>query len=72
MQDAHTKQRQASFRTTPKQIPESIKVAASLAVIFFAYGFVGHMDYQDAIAMDAANSAARQVQVAAVTPSTCN
>lgn len=48
------------------RIPASVKNAAALILIVIAYGIVGNMDYEDAVAMEAARTT---TTVAAVTPS---
>lgn len=71
MTDAHTTQRRASLNGQ-RRIPEALKTAAILAFIFLAYGIVGRMDYEDAVAMEAAANAQRPqaVQLASATEST--
>jgi hypothetical protein len=49
-----------------ERIPASVKNAAALILVVVAYGIVGTMDYEDAVAMEAARTT---TQVAAATPS---
>lgn len=55
-----------------RRIPEALKTAGLLAFFILAYGIVGRMDYEDAVAMEAAAMAqqSQAVQLASATEST--
>lgn len=71
MTDAHTTQRRASLNGQ-RRIPEALKTAGLLAFLILAYGIVGRMDYEDALAMEAAAKAQQPqaVQLASTSEST--
>lgn len=71
MNDAHTALRRASLKPQ-RRIPEALKTAGFLALFLLAYGIVGRMDYEDAVAMEAAANAQRPqaVQLASAAEST--
>lgn len=71
MNDAHTALRRASLKPQ-RRIHEALKTAGFLALFLLAYGIVGRMDYEDAVAMEAAANAQRPqaVQLASATEST--
>lgn len=52
-----------TYTQAPKrrQVPQRLKEAAILALIFIAYGIVGHFDYEDEVAMEAARKASTTV-----------
>lgn len=56
MNDAHSALRRASL-TPQRRIPEALKTAGFIAFFILAYGIVGRMDYEDAVAMEAAAQA---------------
>lgn len=55
-----------------RRIPEALKTAGLLAFFILAYGIVGRMDYEDAVAMEAAAKAQQPqaVQLASAAEST--
>ena len=71
MNDAHTALRRASLKAQ-RRIPEALKTVGCLAFFLLTYGIVGRMDYEDAVAMEAAAKAQQlqAVQLASATEST--
>lgn len=71
MTDHHTTARQAGLRRP--RISDNAKTALAVAAIFLLYGIVGRMDYEDAVAMEAAQNGQQPqaVQVADAAPAVC-
>ena len=63
MTDAHTTQRRASLKGQ-RRIPEALKTAGFIAFFILAYGIVGRMDYEDAVAMEAVKQETLQMAAA--------
>lgn len=72
MTDPHTAQRRASLNGR-RRIPEALKTAGFIAFFILAYGIVGRMDYEDAVAMEAAQNGQQPqaVQLADAAPAVC-
>ncbi len=63
MTDHHTSQRQLFIKGS--RTAERLKAAGLIALFFLAFGIVGRMDYEDAVAMESMKHDA--VQMAAAT-----
>lgn len=63
MTDHHTSQRLLFIKG--RQTAERLKAAGMIAAFFLAFGIVGRMDYDDAVAMEAAKHEPVQVAAAA-------
>ena len=72
MTDHRTSQRLLFIKGS--QTAERLKAAGLIALFFLAFGIVGRMDYDDAVAMEAAQKGQQPqaVQVADAAPSVCN
>ena len=72
MTDHNTAARMAMIGRKRFRISENAKAALAIVALFLAYGIVGRMDYEDALAMEAAAKAQQPqaVQLASATEST--
>ena len=72
MTDHNTAARMAMIGRKRFRISENAKAALAVVALFLAYGIVGRMDYEDALAMEAAAKAQQPqaVQLTSATEST--
>lgn len=72
MTDYHTTQRHLFIKDSTRLV-DRIKTAAGILFVVMAFGIVGRMDYDDAVAMEAAQKGQQPeaVQVADAAPSVC-
>lgn len=72
MTDHHTSQRHLFIKDSTRLV-DRIKTAGGILFVVLAFGIVGRMDYDDAVAMEAAQKGQQPeaVQVADAAPAVC-